>query len=49
MDTTPIADRLSIIASHINALKELQQTTHEEFLESKILQGAGEYLGKSTH
>jgi len=31
MDTTPIVARLSVIANSVNALKELQRLTYDEF------------------
>ncbi len=42
MDTTPIVARLSVIANSVNALKELQKLTFEEFAVDHILNASAE-------
>ena len=42
MDTTPIVARLSIIANCVNALKELQSLTYDEFARDHVLHAAAE-------
>ncbi len=39
MDTTPSVARLSVIANSVNALKELQNLTYEEFSVDRYLAG----------
>ena len=42
MDTTPIVARLSVIANSVNALKELQKLTFDEFATDYILNASVE-------
>ena len=42
MDTTPIVARLSVIANSVNALKELQRLTYDEFAREHVLVGSAE-------
>ena len=42
MDTTPIVARLSVIADSVNALKELQSLTYDEFAREHVLVGSAE-------
>jgi uncharacterized protein YutE (UPF0331/DUF86 family) len=42
MDTTPIVARLSVIANSVNALRELQKLTYDEFAADHILNASAE-------
>ena len=42
MDTTPIVARLSVIANSVNALKDLQKLTYDEFAVDHILNASAE-------
>ncbi len=40
MDIPPIVARLSVIADSVNALKELQRLTYDEFAREHVLHGS---------
>ena len=42
MDTTPIVARLSVIVNSVNALKDLQKLTYDEFAVDHILHASAE-------
>ena len=42
MDITPITARLSAIANSVNALKDLQRLSYDEFAREHVLQAAVE-------
>jgi uncharacterized protein YutE (UPF0331/DUF86 family) len=42
MDTTPIVARLGVIANSVNALKDLQELTYDEFAVDHILHASAE-------
>ncbi len=42
MDTTPIAERLNVIADCVNALRKLRPLTYDEFAREHVLVGSAE-------